>query len=169
MWKTQSVLDHFPFFRFMQHINTVFPTGVMQVSKDRHTWTCSICPAAGDLSGNKFHRQNCFKYFRSAAHCDVAAARTQNSQATTAVASGIKTTKFARIRRKPCTNNSRRRYRFSCEKIFITDLCFNHTQRCLSSSCCMSRIKYFDNRRDNDSQKSFSKGRDTYNTAADVH
>ena len=99
MWKTKSVLDQFPFQRFLQHLNTEFPSGVMQVDKDRKKWSCSICPNfAGDsvTATRAFHRHNCFKHFRSRMYCDSALAITQNNKAT-AVAEGLQHQKESHV------------------------------------------------------------------------
>ena len=44
MWSTKTVESHFPFKRFCQNTNTVFPVGTMCVGKHRKQWSCSVCP-----------------------------------------------------------------------------------------------------------------------------
>lgn len=88
-WLTQSAEKHFPSARFIQHVNTVFPTGCMRVSDDRLQWSCVFCPEFQPVKlekGDKFHRQNCIKHFRSQTHCDNVTARLGTG---TALANGI--------------------------------------------------------------------------------
>ena len=82
-WKTNTDRRHFPIMRFKRHLHTVFPEGEnMQVSENRLSWSCPLCPGVGqDLSnGDVYHKQNVSKHFRSADHC----ARVASLSSTTA-------------------------------------------------------------------------------------
>ena len=76
LWKTADVPVVFPFQRFRQYSQTKFPTDVIEISKDRHTWTCKLCPGMKRTTTikSKFHRQNCLNHFRSAGHCQIVGA-----------------------------------------------------------------------------------------------
>ena len=80
LWSTKTVESHFPFKRFCQNINTVFPVDTMRVDKYRKQWSCSICPDMKPVvvsPKHKFNHQNCLKHFRSAMHCNSASAKSR--------------------------------------------------------------------------------------------
>lgn len=87
MWSSKSAQKHFPQARFIQYLDMQFPTGCMRVSADRRKYSCSICTDMLSVEvAHRFHRQNCFKHFRSAQHCANACAQ---SGVTPALVNGV--------------------------------------------------------------------------------
>ena len=94
MWNTKTARNYFPLSRFIKIVrgkHLIPEQGHMVVAADRRSWSCKFCTSfpgqdmRPDESGKcqRWHRQNCFKHFRSASHCQVIMEHVRETQSST--------------------------------------------------------------------------------------